>query len=145
MILISHRGNLDGPHSNCENSPNYINLAIEKGFQVEIDVWFINGDFFLGHDYGKYKVSEDYLENNKLWCHAKNIEALIPLKILGAHFFWHQNDDVTITSKGFLWTYPGKKLTKQSISVLPETTNETDFNCYGICSDFIQNYKDLND
>ena len=45
MILISHRGNLNGPKPDQENSPNYINNAISKGYNVEIDVWF-KDEFF---------------------------------------------------------------------------------------------------
>ena len=40
MILISHRGNIDGPNPKLENSPEYIQLAMEKGFDVEVDVWY---------------------------------------------------------------------------------------------------------
>jgi hypothetical protein len=31
------------------------------------------------------------------------------------HCFWHQKDDFTITSQGFIWTYPGKPVCKNSI------------------------------
>ena len=60
--------------------------------------------------------------------------------------FWHQQDDYTITSKGFIWAYPSKKLTKNSIAVLPESSNYTLDelkNSYGICSDNIEYYKSL--
>ena len=140
MILISHRGNLSGPLKEEENKPEYIIHALNKGFDVEIDVFFVNGNFFLGHDKPKYKVKKDFLLNSKIWCHSKNIEALDNLKKIDAHYFWHQNDDVTITSKGFFWTYPGKKLTHNSICVLPEWNNEKKFDCIGICSDFITDY-----
>ena len=43
MILISHRGNLDGVNPDRENSPTYIKEAISSGFDVEIDVhWYDN-------------------------------------------------------------------------------------------------------
>ena len=48
--IISHRGNLIGVKPECENNPTYIDQAIAEGFDVEIDVWFIDGEFFLGHD-----------------------------------------------------------------------------------------------
>ena len=25
------------------------------------------------------------------------------------NYFWHQTDDFTLTSHGYIWTYPGKK------------------------------------
>ena len=50
MKLIAHRGNLHGPNPDKENSTDYINEAIESGYNVEIDVWFINNKWYLGHD-----------------------------------------------------------------------------------------------
>jgi hypothetical protein len=38
MLLISHRGNLKGPDSTLENSPSYIQKALDLGFSVEIDL-----------------------------------------------------------------------------------------------------------
>ena len=142
MILISHRGNLNGKKVDEENSPKYIIKALEEGFDVEIDVWYINNNFFLGHDGPEYKVEIKFLENKKLWCHAKNLDALLHLSKINSIYFWHQEDDYTLTSNGYIWTYPGKILTKQSICVLPETTNiKKIYDCYGICSDFILRYK----
>jgi hypothetical protein len=140
MYLISHRGNLNGIEKDNENNPDYINRAISHGYDVEVDVRYESGQFFLGHDFNQFKVKEEFLLNNKLWCHAKTNEALIALDRIKAHYFWHQEDDYTITSKGFFWTYPGKKLLQKSICVLPEKTNYDKINCSGICSDFIERY-----
>jgi len=143
MILISHRGNLNGK-SDEENHPNHIDIALRQGFDVEIDVWKVNQvEWYLGHDEPQYKVSIDFLKNRKLWCHAKNIEALNKMLKHNIHCFWHQKDDVTLTSKGYMWTYPNKMLTDKSICVLPEKNNENPKKCLGICSDYIVNYKDL--
>ena len=57
------------------------------------------------------------------------------------HYFWHQNDDITLTSKGYIWAYPGKQPIKNSIAVLPEIHNDDISNCIGICSDIIEAYK----
>ena len=46
MKLISHRGNLLGRFPEFENSPKYIDLAIETGFEVEIDLKFNLESFF---------------------------------------------------------------------------------------------------
>ena len=75
MILISHRGNIDGPNPKMENKPEYVQKALDLGYDVEIDVWLIDGNFFLGHDEPQYKIERSFLQNKKLWCHAKNIEA----------------------------------------------------------------------
>ena len=88
-----------------------------------------------------FTFSYNGLSNKKIWCHAKTSEALSALDKIKAHFFWHQEDDYTITSKGYIWTYPGKKLFSKSICVLPEKANYKEINCLGICSDFIERYK----
>ena len=135
MILISHRGNLNGK-TDRENQPKYIEEAIFHDFDVEVDVWYDGKQFWLGHDKPQYKVSEGFLEHPNLWCHAKNIDALYVMNTnYHIHCFWHQEDDVTLTSRGFFWTYPGKQLTEKSICVLPE--KKLDVEVAGVCSDFI--------
>ncbi|MBT3961642.1 hypothetical protein HOE22_00310 [Candidatus Woesearchaeota archaeon] len=135
MILISHRGNLNGA-SAYENHPEYIQEALNQGFDVEIDVWWIDDTgFWLGHDKPQYLVDEYYLENPKFWCHAKNIEGLYKMLLnKNIHCFFHQEDDVTLTSKGYIWTYPNKQLTDKSIAVLPKENPIIEV--AGICSDF---------
>ena len=148
MILISHRGNIDGKVPEMENNPTYIYNALSAGFHVEIDVWYKGGEWYLGHDEPTYPTNLGYLKNDKLWCHAKNIEALnMMTSFHEIHSFWHQEDDVTLTSRKFLWTYPGKQLTENSIAVLPELNNDNSLTMLpkkvlGICSDFIVNYKE---
>ena len=143
MILISHRGNINGINESRENSIEYISEALNLGFDVEIDVWYKDGEWFLGHDDPENYVVLDFLKNDKLWCHAKNIEALNKmLSYPQIHCFWHQEDDVTLTSKGYMWTYPGKKLTESSICVKPELNSKRPTKVLGICSDYIVNYKD---
>ena len=43
MRLISHRGNINGVNPKLENTKEYVDLAIDKGYSVEIDVWYSNG------------------------------------------------------------------------------------------------------
>jgi hypothetical protein len=143
MILISHRGNINGKKPNDENAPYYINEALKKGYNVEIDVWWFNESFYLGHDKPIYKVEKKYLQNYKLWCHAKNIEAIINMENSNIHYFWHQKDDITLTNKGYIWAYPGKQPIKNSIAVLPEIFKDNLGVCKGICSDYIKNYKNI--
>ena len=118
-----------------ENHPDHIDMALAQGFDVEIDVWKVLDEYYLGHDEPQYKVNMKFLKNEKLWCHAKNIEALYGMNKEGVHCFWHQTDDVTLTSKGYLWTYPNKDLTQDSIAVLPKAKPKIDV--AGICSDYI--------
>jgi hypothetical protein len=141
MILISHRGNIDGPNDKMENNPDYVISALKAGFEVEIDFWRIKNFFYLGHDYPQFLIKENFLYKKKLWIHAKNLEGLVYLNKTNYNYFWHENDSFTITSKGYIWTYPGKELSKYAICVLPERFKWKKTQCIGICSDFIENYK----
>jgi hypothetical protein len=146
MKLISHRGNTVGSFESRENEQTYIDKAISEGYDVEVDLWVLKGILYLGHDNPQYDISESWLKErtDKLWVHCKNIEALHFLKKNNSqlNYFWHQTDDVTLTSKGFFWTYPGKELTTHSIAVMPEIEHFNNIGvAYGICSDYIEKYK----
>ena len=54
MIFISHRGNLTGKNPEKENKPSYISEALNQGYNCEVDVWFVDNKFMLGHDEPKY-------------------------------------------------------------------------------------------
>jgi hypothetical protein len=139
MILISHRGNLNGRESE-ENNPYKLDMLLDLGYNIEIDVWFNDNKFFLGHDSPEYRVSLDYLQNDLLWCHAKNLLSLEIMLKEGIHCFWHQTDDFTLTSRGFIWTYPNKPVLKKNIIVcqtLEDTTYYSKRDVAGICSDYI--------
>lgn len=149
MILISHRGNISGKNPESENSPEYIVEAIELGYSVEIDLWLIDDTYFLGHDFPQYKININWILQRKLflWIHCKNINAIEEIKknskqiiYEGINYFFHDKDDVTITSKGYLWVYPGKQPVKNSIAVLPEIFEDDLSHCIGICSDNIGKY-----
>ena len=162
MKLIAHRGLFNGPDKARENRPEQIDLAISKGFDAEVDVWFhVDTGFMTGHDFPQYHVTLDWLNQSELWIHAKNLDALYllsqgksdPLQQPIRNVFWHENDQHTLTSKGYIWTYPGVGTTPQNgILVMPEHVSDlisVDFNnlflqsCYGICSDYVQKIRDL--
>ena len=141
MIYIAHRGNLEGPNPERENHPDYIKEALTIGYNVEVDVWHDNKKWWLGHDGPTYQIEKDFFYNNMLWFHAKNLDALYQLATLGVHYFWHQEDDVALTSRGYFWTYPGKELATKSIAVMPEKASGNNFaNCAGICTDLVLKY-----
>ena len=142
MKLISHRGNLNGRHIERENEPQYIREALDRGFDVEIDVWYINGKYMLGHDEPIHDMPLEFIQDNRLWFHCKNGGALEQLSKYYAKHFYHISDDYTLTSNGKIWTYVGAPLLKNSICVLPEVSYDGKLeNCYGICSDKIDEYK----
>jgi hypothetical protein len=147
MILISHRGNTNGKMESRENEPTYIDLAISKGYDVEIDVWYENNILWLGHDKPQYGVDFRWFRDrfSKLWIHCKNVESVLYFKECEyqINYFWHQDDTITLTSLNYIWVHPGKQPIKDSIAVLPEIFNDDVSKSLGICSDFIENYKKI--
>ena len=144
MIKIAHRGNIYGP-STMENHPDHILSAINLGYDVEIDVWNIDNLYYLGHDKPKFLIDFNFLESisNNAWVHCKNLSALTKLSMINnINCFWHQQDDHTLTSMGYVWTYPGKSCEERSILVYLGMPNKDILskNFYGICSDFVGNF-----
>ena len=72
MKYIAHRGLFNGPNRELENSPDQIDQALALGYDCEIDLWVVNNELYLGHDGPKYKITKEYLNNDKFWIHAKN-------------------------------------------------------------------------
>ena len=136
FIVIAHRGNLNGKNPKLENGESYCQKAIDMGYNVEIDVWYTD-TWWTGHDRPQYRVNPDFLKKDEVWCHAKNIDALYRLQELGTHCFYHERDVATLTSKGYIWTYPLEHLTSNSICVMPELqkTHTLD-ECAGVCTDY---------
>jgi|TARA_B110000240_G_scaffold45541_1_gene51320 hypothetical protein len=149
MILISHRGNINGRSFKDENQPTYIDTAISAGYDVEIDIWYEveSGKLYLGHDTADYQIDIDWLDERreKLWIHCKNMDALsyfnkIHLQIGSEYnYFSHDKDIGVLTSYGYIWSTNSYD---NGILVLPEVFKKTPIDTtIGICSDIIQNYK----
>jgi hypothetical protein len=139
MLVISHRGNINGANQFLENNPEHIIDLLNSNIQVEIDVWFDNNLLMLGHDKPQYIINHNFLQRNGLWCHAKNLDALFyMLKNNIKNYFWHQEDDFTLTSSKYIWTFPNKKITNKSIIVdLDRDWKLKNYNCFGVCVDFL--------
>lgn len=137
MKLIAHRGNTKGPSNELENTPGHIERAIKKGFDVEVDVWYVDDAFWLGHDRPTVRMGSHLLYHPKLWRHAKNLPALRRMLDAGVHCFWHENDQRTLTSQRYVWTFPGMEHDERSVLVhlgLPAEVPKV----YGICSDYVE-------
>ena len=147
MILISHRGNINGRFESWENEPTYIDKAISEGYEVEVDVWYKDKILWLGHDKPDFGIDFRWVRDriSKLWVHCKNVEAILYFKDCDydINYFWHEEDTLTLTSHNYLWVYPGKQPIEKSIAVMPEIYNDDFSKCLGICSDFIERYKNL--
>ena len=144
---ICHRGNLNGK-SDKENNPEQIQYCLDHGLDVEIDVWYINDEFYLGHDIAQYKVDSGFLYKKGLWIHCKNVEALDILKDrVALYCFAIDKDDYVVTTKNDIWLSPtyGKSY-KGAICVMPEDprwkfSSEHLLDFAGICSDNIYYYQ----
>lgn len=140
--LIAHRGNTSGPNPSEENRPSYLLKAINLGFDVEVDVWLVDGEFYLGHDEPDYPVDEFYLSwlRDSAWFHCKNLDALkfFTESNLNYRYFWHQVDDYTLTSTGHIWTYPNREYSKDSIIVDLRPNYDYKYGeVYAVCVDYI--------
>lgn len=143
MILISHRGNINGRNKAAENTIASVRETLDRGFDCEIDVWLEDRVWYLGHDEPQQAVSILFLRRHGLWCHAKNLAALDGLLKEGIiETFWHEKDERTLTSSGFIWTYPGKSLCSNSICVQfgPPIAGDNLPQVAGVCSDYIERY-----
>lgn len=150
MRFISHRGNLNGPNRNLENSPSYVETALHKGFDVEVDMRFHFGKIYLGHDIPQYEINDDWLSRHSanLWIHCKDSDSLNHCMNMGYHCFFHNIDAYTITSRGFVWAYPGMSIASRvCICVMPERKEGIvglkihDY--YGACSDFAEELESM--
>lgn len=149
MKLIAHRALTHGPDHKLENHPDQIRKCLGSHLDVEVDVWYQDNNWILGHDAPQYAVNHAFISLPGLWIHAKNFDAahrLLQLSKFGHNhnFFWHESDERCLTSSGFWWTYPGKALNTLSIAVmpeqhvpLPEFKSILTWNCYGVCTDWI--------
>ena len=167
--IIAHRANIGGPNPDVENNPDQIDKCIDNGYDVEIDLRIDESTktLWLGHDTPDYKVTWYWLAQRlrNLWIHCKDYNTLVELSSHdtskdngfdipagGCNFFWHQEDDYTLTSNNIIWAYPGKPENLKdsrllnTVLVMPEW-NKIDWEtlkllrCYGICTDYPEKLK----
>jgi hypothetical protein len=151
VLIISHRGNLNGRDISFENKPERILDVINQNLHVEIDLRWYNNKFYLGHDEPQYEIDADFLidNNRSLWIHCKEKESFHEvLNLKTVHYFWHDTDDYTLTNLGYVWAYPGKEPVGDScIAVMPErcwTAEETiQKPFFGVCTDNCLEFKEL--
>jgi hypothetical protein len=140
MKIISHRGNIHGPNPHIENNPHHINNILNRGIDVEIDLWYVDGSLYLGHDEPSIPVDENWLmlNKNKLWVHLKNLNAISAPIIKHLNYFWHENDKFTLTSKGIPWCFPNVFLeTGVTVTLSNEKITKK---ILGLCTDYVEDY-----
>jgi len=163
MIIIAHRGNINGPNTAVggENTVAAIKHALAEGYDVEIDVLDIddNGIFYLGHDVVDEMI--DYhsgfnrwiFQSRRIILHGKTFRAATKLLKMKQNyqiyndFFFHNTDKFALTDIGWLWMYPNPMEifdpTLPIIDVLPEIYEKRyykDSLPLGICTDFPELY-----
>ncbi len=145
MKLISHRGNIVGPNPSRENTPSYIDTAISAGYDVEVDINYMNGKFYLGHDTPDYEISETWMlmRKDNIWFHCKNLEAASKLAETGESykFFCHSSDSFVLTSKNLIWVHDlSMELDSRCIIPLLNYVDVERYNgkiVHSVCTDYI--------
>jgi len=145
MILISHRGNINGRIPYLENTLDYIDIAIDSNFDVEIDIWLKDDMLYLGHDKPETRVEYEWLDSRKdwLWLHCKNFDALSYLlgSAPGFKLFYHEQEKYTIISNGNIWAHDLSNVDDKCIIPLLSKEDVEKWevcNVYGVCSDYIE-------
>jgi len=152
MKIIAHRANIGGSNPEVENHPDQIDKCLEEGYDVEIDLRYHKSTetLWLGHDEPQYKVTWWWLakRHENLWIHCKDLDTATEMSknTSGYNYFWHHEDDYTLTSKRLIWAYPGKPYSSHTVIVMPEWNNmDWDMlrvtNCYGVCTDYPEKLK----
>lgn len=146
MKLISHRGNYNTVLPDRENKPSYIDTTLSMGYDVEVDIRYIDKKFYLGHDKPDIEVSDEWILARKenIWFHCKNIYAAQAFKKLGSDikYFCHSVDDFVLTSTSHIWVH-NLSLDLNETCIIPlldinSIENYTNQNLvYAICTDYI--------
>lgn len=150
MKLISHRGNYSGVYPERENKPSYIDTTLSMDYDVEVDMRFIDGKFYLGHDTPDTEVSVEWIlrRKDKLWIHCKDLYSSQKFFEMncGVKYFCHSSDSFVLTSTNHIWVHD-LSLKLDNSCIIPLLDEESIKNykneseVYAICTDFINKIK----
>ncbi len=145
LMFIAHRGNVDGIDKQRGNTEAYVLDALAQGYHTEVDVWCRENRFYLGHDGPTQEIEVDFLLQAGIWCHAKDPQTMQELIDTGVHCFFQAEDDVALTSHGFLWTHSrcGVVTPRSILTIVEFDESRIDdvWAAAGICSDHVAQYK----
>lgn len=151
MYLIAHRGNVNGPNPDRENTVPYLQEALDAGYNIEVDVWLVNtatpgsldeNTLFLGHDHPLHEVGLSFFRDSRVWAHCKTPETYQFLsKFPDVNCFEHNNEPWVITSQGYAWFHRDhskwyNKVTPKS-GIFLDPCDYGDRQVLGICGDYI--------
>ena len=123
MKLISHRGNIFKRFPIYENEPEYIKYALLYVDMVEIDIWLIDSELYLGHDFPQFYIDMEFLleHASSLLIHCKNIESFIYLySFEQLNVFAHEQDSYVMTSDNLCILHPNTEI-PHNVDVLAKT------------------------
>ena len=141
-----------GPDKDLENCPTTIEM-VSNFFKVEVDIWKIDRDYFLGHDDPQYLISFDWLVylQPKLMLHCKNRLAYDCQTLVSFHRFMHEDEASVTCSRGNILKHPDCGPLPGSYNMMPELskneTLETILSSKAVCTDypaFLQTIKERN-
>lgn len=143
--FIAHRGNEKGRFAHDENKPEKIEELHQKGIVCEIDIWYKENQWWLGHDAPETKVTFEWLMKNPSLCliHCKNYQALDTLhrecgsQGYDVNLFYHTVEDYALTSRGHIIVHPNQTCLPDSIEMMPELSKTRDMKKRSnyVCSD----------
>ena len=143
MKLISNRGNITGI-SEEQNKPEYMEKALELGYDVKTDLWLVENMLYTGDNEPMYKLDLEWLEKyrEKLWLHCHDLEIisrLYDIDLMGVHsnYFFKEREILSKTSKGY-YILSQEKPFKGCIYMYPENHPDYAFDlCLGVISNEI--------
>ena len=150
-FLISHRGNIEGINLEREDSPEYVQEALKKGYHCMVDVWLVGGQHVaLGTEAAYFPTTIEFLKDQRIICNARSPEALEFLLRNEVHCFTLSETSFTLTNGGLIWVKPGGTITPRGVITMPEWTLPdvsvvASLPCAGICSNQIGQIKRARD
>lgn len=149
MRLIAHRGNTKGFDPAGENRITYLSQALDKGYDVEVDVRLMDGLIWLGHDKPLEVVGPQFFRSSRVWTHAKDPATFAYLsRFPDVQCFYQDKDLISMTTNGYLWCnslHPisdSKAIIFQGRMQQPETglVMENIPNVFGVYSDWVESF-----
>ena len=150
--FLCHRGNYETKFVPDENRPDIVDRRIRDGYGVELDLWFRDERYWLGHDEPQYQISFEWLLYNlsKKYIHCKDGPTFEHMLLrcgregYSPNLFYHTNEDYALTTRGDVICHPGKALLEGSINMMPEMGSakpkEEREKAFAVCSDAIRNW-----
>src|SRR2546429_6228317 len=116
MYIVALRANLEG-RSDCENHPQAVRKCLALGFGAEVDLWTIDGEYWLGHDRPTYPIKLEEFDRDGVFFHLKT--PFIPI-LQSADAFAIDHDTFVVTIRGRIWANYGHAAPPHSIMCAPD-------------------------